>query len=186
MMGNRGGVMHNGSREIVRNFTSRRWITCLLDFKGRHRIVMSESHYTELFFLDEAVAFAAWHRPCAECRRERFNAFRNAWRRKSGSDTVPMADEMDLELHPARVGGGGTKVTYKAASESLPDGCFVRLEENPYLIWEDALLLWTPEGYSRRETRPRDLNVDVLTPEPFVECFRQGYKPQIHGSGRSL
>lgn len=182
-MGNRGGVMHNGNSEIVRNFKSRRWITCLLEFKGRHRIVMSERRYTELFFLDEAVAFAAGHRPCAECRRERFNAFRNAWRRKSGSESVPMVDEIDRELHPARIGGHGTKVTYNAALDSLPDGSFVRREENAYLVWEDSLLLWTPEGYSRRESQPRDLIVKVLTPEPFVQCFRQGYKPQIHGSG---
>jgi hypothetical protein len=182
-MGNRGGVIHNGNREIVRNFKSRRWITCLLEFKGRHRIVMSERRYTELFFLDEAVAFAAGHRPCAECRRERFNAFRNAWRRKSGSDSVPMADEIDMELHTSRIGDRGTKVTYRAPPDSLPDGCFVRLEDNAYLMWADSLLLWTPEGYSRRETPPMDPIVEVLTPEPYVECFRQGYKPQIHWSG---
>jgi hypothetical protein len=97
-----------------------------------------------------------------------------------------MADEIDMELHTSRIGDRGTKVTYRAAPDSLPDGCFVRLEENAYLIWEDSLLLWTPEGYSRREIPLRDLIVEVLTPEPFVECFRQGYKPQIHGSRHSL
>ena len=81
MMGNRGGALHNSDREIVRAYKSRRWITCVLEFRGRRRTVMSERRYTELFFLDEAVAFAAGHRPCAECRRERFNAFKEAWRR---------------------------------------------------------------------------------------------------------
>src|ERR1700683_436021 len=96
MMGNRGGVLHNSEREIVRPYKSRRWITCVLEFKERHRIVMSERRYTELFSLDEATAFAAGHRPCAECRRERFNAFKGAWGRAADLDSLPFADEMDL------------------------------------------------------------------------------------------
>src|ERR1700735_4234236 len=79
MMVNRGGALHNSDREIVRSYKSRRWIACVLEFKGRRRTVMSERRYTELFFLDEAVAFAAGHRPCAECRRGRFKAFRERW-----------------------------------------------------------------------------------------------------------
>jgi hypothetical protein len=186
LMGNRGGVLHNGSREIVRSFKSSRWIACLLEFKRRHRIVMSERLYTELFFLDEAVAFAAGHRPCAECRRQHFNDFRNAWRRRSRPDALPMAGEMDSELHPARIDSRGAKVTYQAPGESLPDGCFVQLEEDAYLVWGTWLLLWTPEGYARRDDRPRNLIVTVLTPQPIVECFRQGYRPQLHSSGQVL
>src|ERR1700739_433376 len=79
LMGHRGGVLHNPQGESVRQYASRRWITCLLEFKGRHRVVMSPGRYTELFFLDEAVALAAGHRPCAECRRARVNDFRRAW-----------------------------------------------------------------------------------------------------------
>src|ERR1017187_1163909 len=131
MMGNRGGVLHNGDREIVRPYKSRRWITCRLEFKGWHRIVMSERRYTELFFLDEATAFAAGHRPCAECRRERFNAFKEAWRRAKGLSSLPFADEMDLELHPARI-DRRQKVTWQGALESLPDGCFVEIETRAY------------------------------------------------------
>jgi hypothetical protein len=185
MMGNRGGVIHNSDREITRRFKSRRWITCVLEFRGRHRIVMSERRYTELFFLDEAVAFAAGHRPCAECRRERFNAFKEAWRRSSGQASLPYADEMDQELHPARIGKRGEKVTYEAELGSLPDGCFVQLEGRSYLVQNNTLLLWTPEGYSKRKTVQENGVVTVLTPKPIVECFREGYKPQIHESGRA-
>jgi hypothetical protein len=186
MMGNRGGVIHNSEREITRRFRSRRWITCVLEFRGRHRIVMSERRYTELFFLDEAVAFAAGHRPCAECRHERFNAFKEAWRRRRGQGGLPYADEMDRELHPARIGNRGEKVTYAAALGSLPDGCFVRFEGRAYLVIDSALLLWTPEGYSQSDAIHRDLVTTVLTPRPIVECFRQGYKPDIHDSARTL
>src|SRR5215472_1724628 len=126
MMGNRGGVLH-ANRKIVRLYKSRRWITCVLEFKDRRRIVMTEGRYTELFFLDEATALAAGHRPCAECRRVKFNAFRDAWRRASGLKDVPLADEMDLALHLARI-DKREKVTYRAAISSLPDGCFVQIE----------------------------------------------------------
>lgn len=183
MMGNRGGALHNDGREIVRVYKSRRWITCVLQFHGRHRVVMSPNRYTELFFLDEAVAFSAGHRPCAECRRERYNAFRQAWRRMKRHDRPPFADEMDLELHPARI-DKRDKVTYEAALRSLPQGCFVQIEGSAYLVWGDALLLWTPSGYTRKRRRPENLLVRVLTPEPIVGCFRHGYVPEIHESAK--
>src|SRR5258708_7610528 len=105
-MGNRGGALHNDNREIVRQFKDRRWIACLLEFKGRRRLVMSPGRYTELFFLDEAVALAAGHRPCAECRRERFNAFKNAWIRGGdppGASSLP-ADCIEIHVPRGRVG----------------------------------------------------------------------------------
>jgi hypothetical protein len=185
MMGNRGGALHNSEREIVRSYKSRRWITCVLEFRGRRRTVMSEGRYTELFFLDEAVAFAAGHRPCAECRRERFNAFKDAWQCAMGLASRPFADEMDVELHRARI-DKRKKVTYRAAMDSLPDGCFVQIDGRAYLVWSDALLLWTPQGYTRRDARPKDSIATVLTPEPIVGCMRHGYTPEIHdSSGRS-
>src|SRR6202021_3167843 len=78
MMGNRGGALHNIDREIVRSYKSRRWIACVLEFRGRYRKVMSEGRYTELFFLDEAAAFAAGHRRSPEGRGERHNALCDA------------------------------------------------------------------------------------------------------------
>jgi hypothetical protein len=184
IMGNRGGALHNSDREIVRSYKSRRWIACVLEFRGRYRKVMSEGRYTELFFLDEATSFAAGHRPCAECRRARYNAFRDAWWRLSRQERPPFADEMDLELHPARI-DRGKKVTYEAALRSLPDGAFVRVEGCAHLVWRDALLLWTPEGYVRK-CRPEDFVVTVLTPKPIVGCFREGYVPEVHASWHSL
>ena len=182
-MGNRGGALHHADREIVHAYKSRRWIACVLEFRGRHRIVMSPNRYTELFFLDEATAFAAGHRPCAECRRERYKAFKDAWQLARRLDEPPFADEMDLEMHNARI-DRGKKITYEAALGSLPDGCFIQVEGDAYLMLGDAMLLWTPEGYARREARPADSIATVLTPKPIVECFRQGYRAEIHESGR--
>ena len=133
----------------MRSYKSRRWITCVLEFRGRYRKVMSEGRYTELFFLDEATAFAAGHRPCAECRRERYNAFAAAWQRITKQGVRPFADEMDLELHAARI-RKGEKITYEAPLASLPDGVFVRFNGCAHLVWRGALLLWTPEGYAKQ------------------------------------
>jgi len=184
-MGNRGGVLHNDHREIVRPYASRRWIACVLEFKGRHRTVMSPNRYTELFFLDEAVALAAGHRPCAECRRQRFNAFREAWSRATRRG-LPNADEMDVELHRARIDERKSKVTYQARLDSLPDGCFVEIGGLSYLALGDALLLWSPEGYVKTIAKPSDEMVTVLTPEPIVRSLRGGYEPEIHSSARLL
>lgn len=149
---------------------------------------MSPGRYTELFFLDEATALAAGHRPCAECRRQRFNEFKDAWRRaaKRQSEDFIYADEMDEELHRARIGKLKSKVTYEASLRSLPDGCLVRIAGASYLVWENALALWSPEGYTEKHRRRHETSVTVLTPEPIVRCFRNGYTPRIHESIRAL
>jgi hypothetical protein len=180
MMGNRGGCIHTADREIVRPFKSRRWITCVLEFKGRHRQIMAPNQYTELFFLDEAVSLAAGHRPCAECRRPRFNAFRAAW-----GTPPPSADEMDLALHPVRIDARHAKVTWRAPLASLPRGSFVEIDGQPWLVLDDTLLLFTPEGYTTRQPHLPHPAVTVLTPKLTVECLRAGYQPEIHHSASS-
>jgi hypothetical protein len=184
-MGNRGGALHDQQREIVRQYASRRWITCLLEFKGRHRAVMSPGRYTELFFLDEAVALAAGHRPCAECRRGPFNAFKRAWRPKPTGNFL-YADDIDRELQRARIRGHREKVTYRADWRSLPDGCFVKIADACYLVWREGLLRWSPEAYVEKHGRPAHGDVTLLTPEPIVRCLRNGYKPEIHQSALTL
>ena len=181
-MGNRGGPLHDDDRQIVRSYKTKRWITCLLEFHGRRRVVMSPNRYTELFFLDEAVALAAGHRPCAECRHQRFNAFKRAWQVGHGLRREPSADEMDFDLHRARI-DKRRKVTYKAPAASLPSGCFVEIGESPYLVLPDSLLSWTPSGYTRRCKMPAE-TVNVLTPQPIVKCLQAGYSPEIHETAR--
>src|SRR5262245_27957504 len=161
-MGNRG-VLHDAQRRIKRPWQLKRWIVCVLEFKGRKRAVMTPGRYTELFFLDEATALAAGHRPCAECRRERFNAFREAWR-----SALPTADEIDCRLHTERVGPNRAKRLFRAGLDELPNGVFVRRAEwgeDAYLVWGGGLLAWTPGGYTARIDRPLKAEVLVLTPQ---------------------
>src|SRR5215472_1932663 len=127
-MGNRG-VLHDAVSRIKRAWQLKRWIICVLEFKERKRQVMTPGHYTELFFLDEATALAAGHRPCAECRRERFNAFRMAWRSAhpgSSDSPLPSAEEIDCQLHAERVGPDRSKRLFEASLDELPNGVFVR------------------------------------------------------------
>ena len=180
LLGNRGGALHNEKQEIVRPCKGQRWITCLLEFRGRSRVVMSPGLYTELFFLDEATALSAGHRPCAECRRQRFNEFREAWKRAGLQPGL--APEMDAVLHSARMDERGGKVTFEAALSDLPDGCFVQKNGIACLVRADALLVWSPDGYRERLRRDGAETVTVLTPEPLVRCLRHGFTPSVHES----
>src|SRR5215468_568114 len=141
LMGNRG-CLHDARRRIVRYAVGRRWIACLTSFRGRRRTVMSPRLYTELFFLDEAVALAAGHRPCAECRRPDYDRFRDAWRRAIGGGTS--ADEMDRRLDTDRLTAPRTRRSYRESIDALPDGAFVEVGGGAWLMWRGELREWTP------------------------------------------
>jgi hypothetical protein len=181
-LGNRG-VLHDEHGRIRRPWQLKRWIVCVLQFRGRKRTVMTPGRYTELFFLDEATALAAGHRPCAECRRARYLEFRDAW--AAGRGPRPSAEQIDKRLHRQRVGPDRSKRLFVASFEELPDGVFVRREdwgEQAYLLWNGRLLEWSPGGYRHQRPRPRKGKVQVLTPEATVAVLRAGYVPEVHPS----
>jgi hypothetical protein len=146
--------------------------------------MMQLNRYTELFFLDEATALAAGHRPCAECRYRDYQHFRRCWTTAHGGslDALPSADELDRRLHADRVTAPGIRKTYEAEIATLPDGVFIVRNGEPWLIWEAALLHWTPGGYDRRLDRPARGQVTVLTPRGTVGAIGVGYLPGVHGS----
>ena len=150
-MGNRG-VLHDDEGRIRRAWQLKRWLVCVLEFRGRNRRVMTPGRYTELFFLDEATALAAGHRPCAECRHARFVAFCNAWGQAhpdGGTSARPTAQEIDDRLHAERVAPDRSGRSFVAALDGLPDGVFVAVPasgEQAYLVWGNYLLAWSPAG----------------------------------------
>ncbi|MBI1299741.1 hypothetical protein GC175_32855 [bacterium] len=179
-MGNRG-VLHNPEGEIVRTYQGKRWITCLLDFKGRHRRIMTPGSYTELFFLDEATALAAGHRPCRECRRRDFDHF--AARRRTVKGGTGRAEEMDCQLHVERM--TDPKQTYDTL-DNLPDGVFVQNGNGEaLLIWQRQLHLWMPFGYSTTLPLTTSGPFTLLTPPSTVQVIRAGYTPVVHTSAVS-
>jgi hypothetical protein len=163
----------------------------VLEFKGRHRMVMTPNRYTELFFLDEATGLAAGHRPCAECRRSRYLAFRNAWaagaKRIIGSELI-RAEMMDAQLHAERIGPDRSKRVFTADIDELPNGVFINLDAtdgNAWLIWGHGLLAWSAGGYTERRPRPKGA-VTVLTPKSTVAAIREVYVPEVHPSAWKL
>jgi len=186
-MGNRG-VLHDAEGHVKRLWQVKRWLVCVLEFRGRKRTVMTPNRYTELFFLDEATSLAAGHRPCAECRHKRFLAYCNAWKaRHPGqiNSKRPTADEIDSCLHVERVTANRSKNSYTEPIDGLPDGVFVTVEasgKQAYLVWGDHLLEWSPGGYRQRRPRPSGKIVRVLTPRSTVEVIRAGYVPEVHPS----
>jgi hypothetical protein len=180
MYGNRG-VLHNDDLVVVRRHQVRRWLVCVLDFRGRHRQIMQPRRYTELFFLDEAVALAAGHRPCAECRHADYQAFRTAWTAALALPAKPGADDIDLVLHGQRCPVGGVRSTYPAPLRDLPDGVFIAADGEHWLLHGGRLHLWTPAGYTSRRGL-FDGPAAVLTPRSTVDTIRTGYRPAVHRS----
>jgi hypothetical protein len=178
VMGNRG-VLHDDHRRLVRASQVRRWIACRLEFRGRRRSIMAPKRYTELFFLDEATALSAGHRPCRECRYADYERFRSLWAGCYGGPAS--ADAMDLQLHRERL-IDGRKRTYRGGIHTLPDGTYIALDGDAWLLWGDELLAWSRAGYTSRKPRPARMEVDVLTPGSIVAVLAAGYRPGVHPS----
>ena len=179
MFGNRGQLLDRRG-ELARPFQVTRWIVCVLDFKGRSRVQWQPGAYTELYFLDEATALAAGHRPCAECRRPAFDAFAAAWQRAFDLERRPRAPEMDAVLHAVRWAGAAPHRTWPADVAELPDGAVVALDDAWWLVDGPRLREWTFGGYrAARERATVAAPVTVLTPRSTVEVLRAGYRPGV-------
>ncbi|MEO6721268.1 MAG: hypothetical protein ABIN67_12935 [Ferruginibacter sp.] len=178
--GNRG-VLHNEHQQIVRPYKLKAWLTCKLEFKGWKRKVMSPNRWTELFFLDEATAFAAGHRPCCECRRNDFNRFKSFWvlgNPKHNYDEKTSVKKIDSVLHEERMDNKRSKVTFEEDIDDIPNGSFVLINNSPHLFFNRQVFLWTPFGYEKGIQLPDTNKLTVLTPRSVVNTFRAGYLPQ--------
>jgi len=188
MMGNRG-ILHNGNKEVVRAYKDKAWKICLIDFKGIKREIMAEGSYTELFFLDEATAFSAGHRPCNDCQKERVKEFKEIWL-KANAGKYNLANtnltEIDKVLHSERM--GHCKVTFPSEIQDLPDRVFVEIKGKFYLKLHNRLLEWSHSGYSSPIGLPHVSEFKVLTPKSIVRCFafKNGLVPEVHPSALAL
>jgi hypothetical protein len=173
--GNRGNL-HRGT-DIVRQWASPHWLICTLEWKGIRREQWVPRRLTWLFFHDEAVAFAAGHRPCALCRRASYNAFRSAW---ADGGPLPLHGEIDGTLHEERlVAKTRTRRTHPVGWSELPDGAFVVMDGVPAVVRGGAVVAWSVEGYGERRRRPRLGEAEVLTPPSTLGVLRAGYPVQI-------
>ncbi|CUH66868.1 hypothetical protein TG4357_02686 [Thalassovita gelatinovora] len=174
--GNRG-ILHRPDGSLGRpRWRHKHWLCCALRFKDRYHGPMPERGWTALFFLDEAVALAAGHRPCHECRRADALRFRSAWEAAQGP--VARLADIDIALHPARVCRNRKQTRFKARAETLPDGCFV-LAPEPALVLGDVIISFSTSGYGAKRIRPSGI-VTVLTPATIVRTLAAGYRPVLH------
>jgi hypothetical protein len=187
LLGNRGCLVDANGQLTRRRWSTWAWIACVLEFKGRRRPLMQPGTWTELFFLDEATALAAGHRPCGECRRADYRRFRQCWlaanaeRLPDGAVTVAAIDRV---LQAERAGRWRGEALGLAPLDALPDGVMVLLEDGdtPWLVAGARLWRWTPGGYRDPRPRPPAATVRVLTPPSIVAAIRAGYGPGIHSS----
>jgi len=179
--GNRGIIHDPASKTLLRKrWAGPAWITCVCEFRGWRRQVMGTRSWTELFFLDEATAFAAGHRPCFFCRRQDANRFRAAWGQGNGDANMPARD-IDAVLHRERLDHGEKRLhPLPGPLQALPDGAMVAQESESYLIVRGTALLWSPAGYvEARQTLDAAM---LLTPPSTLRALRAGYRPVLHPS----
>ncbi|QIG93047.1 MULTISPECIES: hypothetical protein [unclassified Bradyrhizobium] len=178
--GNRGIIHDPATRTLLnKRWSSPAWLTCVCEFRGRRRKVMSRQSWTELFFLDEATAFAAGHRPCFYCRRDDAKRFRTAWESGNGVNDLS-AKAMDAMLHAERLARGRKRLhPLPLKLHELPDGTMVQANGESYLVANGKTLRWSFAGYDRADvTGPAML----LTPPSTVRAFQAGYWPVLHPS----
>ena len=184
LMGNRG-CLHGGGRTLgVARWRSKLWICCTLTWKGVRRDPMPPGRWTMLFFLDEATALAAGHRPCGYCRRADYLSYVEAWRAGHGLARRPHAIEMDAVLHAQRVESRTRRqVTRPARAGDLPDGVMVRAAGAVGLLAAGGRFQeWSFAGYDPPTALHPDTPVDLLTPPATVVALRAGYRPLLHPS----
>jgi hypothetical protein len=184
--GNRGIIHDPATKTLLRRrWSNPAWITCVCEFRGRRREVMGGRSWTELFFLDEATAFAAGHRPCFYCRRDDAMRFRAAW--EEGNEVARLlAPDMDAALHRERLDRHKKKRLHPLPLDRLPDGVMVRQGEDSFLIAQGKALKWSPAGYTEPETVPAEAK--LLTPPSTLRAIAAGYAPVLHRSagGRKI
>jgi len=179
--GNRG-IIHDPATKTLLNkrWSSPAWITCVCEFRGWRRQVMARRSWTELFFLDEATAFAAGHRPCFLCRRDDANRFRAAWEQGNGVKDI-RAKEMDAVLHGERLERGKKRLhPLPLPLAELPDGAMVQAGAESFLIVQGRALLWSMVGYRKAEHALNDAM--LLTPPSTLRAISAGYRPLLHPS----
>jgi len=182
--GNRG-IIHDPTTKTLlkKRWSSPAWITCVCEFRGWRRKVMGGRSWTELFFLDEATAFAAGHRPCFFCRRDDANRFRAAWEEGNGVAVI-RAREMDAVLHRERLERGRKRLhSLPMPVTQLPDGAMVQQDEEGFLILQGKALQWSMAGYQKADGAIE--NALLLTPPSTLRALSAGYRPLLHPSAVS-
>jgi hypothetical protein len=179
--GNRGIIHDPATKTLTRRWAGKAWLTCVCEFRGRRREVMAGRSWTELFFLDEATALSAGHRPCFFCRRDDANRFRAAWKEGNSAGDPLLARDIDAVLHRERLDGSNKRLhSLPVRWDKLPDGAMLQDGAQSLLIVQGRALLWSPAGYHQTQSVTKDAL--LLTPPSTLRALSAGYRPVLHPS----
>lgn len=186
--GNRGCLV-DGSGEVVRHHRGRLWITCSTEYKDWRSPLARPGRWTPIFFLDDAVALSAGHRPCGLCRRDAYLSYRDAVSRAAGSHRPLTAEDLNRRLSAERLQAGRgldratDRVLWTSAIAALPVGTVIADPgRGPELVLQDRLLSFTFAGWAKPQPRPTSGEVLVLTPPTSVAALLHGFRPVLHPS----
>ena len=179
--GNRGIIHDPRTRTLLtRRWTSQAWLICMLQWRGVRRKVMGEGSWTELFFLDEATALAAGHRPCFLCRRDAAQAFQVSFPMR-GQGVTPKAGDIDGVLHAERLDGRRKRLhALTSPAADLPDGAMILQDGAPHLILGGLARPWAPSRYGAPAAALD--SAQLITPPSTLAVLKDGYAPMIHPS----
>jgi len=188
VMGNRG-ILHNDKREIVKRWATKSWVACDPNYRDISRKPLFKTgSYSELFFLDEATALSAGHRPCAYCQRDKYNAFKAAWASAFPEPAATSAlsiKDIDAVLHAERVVRGGGKITHSGTVAELPEGALFEHSGGAHLRHHGKTWRWSFDGYNEVSQLPEHMEVAVLTPKSVVQLLQHGYHAAVHPSAEA-
>jgi hypothetical protein len=190
--GNRGCVV-DSQEQVVRHHSSALWIICQTQFRGWRWPLARPGKWTPLFFLDEAVALAAGHRPCATCRRAEYLAYRDAVTRAMQAPAPLKAYELNDLLHAERLSAGrglnraGDRILWQAPYAELVTGTVIVNDQGScQLVHGKHLFEFSFQAWINAGVRPRSGVARVLTPPTSVAALQHGYQPVLHASAHRL
>jgi hypothetical protein len=186
LTGNRGCVVDD-HEQVVRHHGSSLWIVCVTKFRDWRFPLARPGRWTPLFFLDDAVALAATHRPCATCRRAEYVAYRDAVTRATKASSPLLASDLNRRLDAERYRRGrgleraGDRLVWSSPFADLPDGTVVVTAANVcQLVLGPQLLRYSFGGWLDATPRPTTGAATVLTPPTSVAALAHGYRPLLH------
>jgi len=184
--GNRGALAKADGSLGPSRWKIKAWITCVLHWKNNKQPLMKPRTWTPLFFLDEATALAAGHRPCAYCRRDPFTSYAMATRPAGRAERL-RAPDIDARLHIERLEGTSRrKRLHHMQIDDAPNGTmYLADDDRVYLIEDDTVLPWSFSGYGPKVLRPKGIHIHVLTPPLTLLALRNGYPVQIDEGAQS-
>lgn len=186
--GNRGCLVDDDG-EVVRHHLGDLWITCVLFYKDWRAPLDQPRHWTPLFFLDDAVALAAGHRPCGLCRRHDYLSYREAVREALALTDPPSATDLNRMLAGERlirgrgVSRGAHRKVWTAPAGSIPDGTVVLDSRGrPRLMLGGDSLEFTFGGWVNPTRADEEGDLSVLTPPTSFAALANGFEPSLHPS----